>query len=494
MAEDWRNTGDLPQTAYEVEFSRMGSPLLEKVSAIWAAARPHSAIALGKLFVEQKYATLSQIPRSFHNPLSLAKPDGIPADGDDRWERYPSDAAGVAAWKARITSPTYKNGVYARTVTLADLIAVYAPPHDNNDPARYEREVRERIAAYREDTSVPELNMTKGLIPLPGFNDEAGTFTKYENVGCNYLGPRQIDVLFFHRALGYGARGVADWLKRSDVQGLTDWVIDPVTAYMIRLVDIKANNPPTGWAQGPYRKPVPDLQKMVARWGIGADAINRHGESIEVAGMYGDPISAACKRDLAQWTASRAHDRGIAWDRFPLTPEGYSFIYGHVEACGADYKICPGPVVWAFINDGELIEMVRGILKTVQTGGVVDAPVKNDPKPAPVPKEYAKPRPIRGLAKLTLDDLDGIAAVTTKEGSTFRVVTNQVVAVIDTPRFQVANVASKARVGPDILKGEDFAPVWEFTAADGERWYLTSTFTRVRAQDTAIVGVEPLKA
>jgi hypothetical protein len=43
----------------------------------------------------------------------------------------------VGAWKDRVTSPTYKDGIYAKTTTLADLIRVYAPPHDSNDTNHY---------------------------------------------------------------------------------------------------------------------------------------------------------------------------------------------------------------------------------------------------------------------------------------------------------------------------------------------------------------------
>jgi hypothetical protein len=156
--DNWRHLGDVPRSAFRSEFARLGSPMLDEADAIHEAARPHSALCLAMMWVEQKFATLSSIPTAFHNPLSLARPDGSPADGDDRWERYDSWADGVRAWRERITSTTYKPsnpGVYARTTTLEDLIEVYAPPSEN-DSGRYVRQVRERLAAVQGETPDPE--------------------------------------------------------------------------------------------------------------------------------------------------------------------------------------------------------------------------------------------------------------------------------------------------------------------------------------------------
>ena len=132
---NWRDLGDVPLSAYRTELARLNSPMLDEAEAVYEAARPHAALCLAMMWVEQKYATLSSIPAPFHNPLSLARPDGSPADGDDRWERFDTWADGVRAWRERITSPDYKPsnpGVYARTTTLEDLIRVYAPPSEND--------------------------------------------------------------------------------------------------------------------------------------------------------------------------------------------------------------------------------------------------------------------------------------------------------------------------------------------------------------------------
>ena len=155
--DNWRDLGNVSLADFRAELDRLDSPMLDEAETIHEAARPHSALCLAMMWVEQKYATLSSIPTSFRNPLSLAKPDGTPEDGDDRWERFESWTEGVRGWRERITSPDYKPsnpGVYARTTTLEDLIGVFAPPSENLT-GRYVDQVRERMAAVGGDTPLP---------------------------------------------------------------------------------------------------------------------------------------------------------------------------------------------------------------------------------------------------------------------------------------------------------------------------------------------------
>lgn len=173
---NWRDLGDVPRSAFREEFARLGSPMLADADAVHAAARPHSALCLAMLWVEQKYATLSSIPTSFRNPLSLAKPDGTPEDGDDRWERYPTWAAGVTGWRERITSLTYKPsnpGVYARTVTIEELVEVYAP-RSENPTERYIDQLRERLAAIPREPAMPTAKPTILLTRGHGTTGDTG--------------------------------------------------------------------------------------------------------------------------------------------------------------------------------------------------------------------------------------------------------------------------------------------------------------------------------
>lgn len=217
-------------------------------------------------------------------------------------------------------------------------------------------------------------NMQRGLVLLPGHTVALAT-RKVEGVGMNRLGPRIRKGLAWHRAQGGGA---VSWLSRPDVAGLTDWVISArADATMTEINRITGTNADmAGWANGPYDAGAasPDGRAFVARHGPSANVINMHLESIEVEDFYDDPISDTTRRDLAQWAASRAHDDGIVWDRYPLLPDGLSHNYGHREFCGVAYKPCPGSVLWAFIN-GELIDRVQPILKLAQIGATAAKPV-----------------------------------------------------------------------------------------------------------------------
>ena len=71
------------------------------------------------------------------------------------------------AWRERITNPAYKNGIYARTVTVSDLINDFAPTSDDNDEAAYvasiERDVLTRGGGPKE-RPVSEEKRTPGWI------------------------------------------------------------------------------------------------------------------------------------------------------------------------------------------------------------------------------------------------------------------------------------------------------------------------------------------
>jgi hypothetical protein len=136
----WREIGDTTLETFESEFARLGSPMLDEAAAIYRRVRGHSALFLAMSFHEKKHDTyLGIIPAHFHNAMAM-KAD----DGSGRWRRYPRYEAGAAAWVKRLISPT---GPYAHTVSLRQLIMVYAPPFEN-DVRRYVRTVSQQINSY----------------------------------------------------------------------------------------------------------------------------------------------------------------------------------------------------------------------------------------------------------------------------------------------------------------------------------------------------------
>jgi hypothetical protein len=149
---NWREIGDTTVEAYISEFTRLGSPMLGEAKAVYDAARPHSALCLAMLWVESKYATISDVPVHFKNPLHQTRAGASPADGVNRWMRFSSYEQAVRFWRERLTSPT---GPYANTVTLEDLIHVYAPSFDGNNEALYVDHIERIVAALPKAGTPP---------------------------------------------------------------------------------------------------------------------------------------------------------------------------------------------------------------------------------------------------------------------------------------------------------------------------------------------------
>lgn len=132
---NWRDIGPTTLAAFEAEIRARAprSPLLAEVEAIYAAVKPHSRLFLGMSWIENRFMTdpSTKFPVSYYNLMNMKTPDG------SGWMRFDSLTAGAKGWIDRITSLTYKNGIYARTETVEDLVMVYAPPFDNNDVPAY---------------------------------------------------------------------------------------------------------------------------------------------------------------------------------------------------------------------------------------------------------------------------------------------------------------------------------------------------------------------
>jgi hypothetical protein len=139
MTDNWRDLGDTTLEQFVAEFEEYDSPLLAEAPAIYAAVKGHSKLALAKLWKEQKHGTWNQaIPRDYKNPFSQTRPGASSNDGVNRWQRFSTYEQAAAYWKDRVTSPT---GPYKDTVTLEDLVHVYAPDYDNNNEKEYVRQL-----------------------------------------------------------------------------------------------------------------------------------------------------------------------------------------------------------------------------------------------------------------------------------------------------------------------------------------------------------------
>ena len=357
------------------------------------------------------------------------------------------------------------------------------------------------------------LNFDPKLVPLPP-HDVVYAWNKVEGVGTNFMGPRTFRGNTFHRCLSNGQsfEGAVDWLLRASTAGLADGFIDHRTGKMRFINPMRALastfsfkldpnwEDQAGWTNGPYQAGVAssDAKAFVAAYGgrLGANIINQDCENVEITGDYDDDISEACKATLVQWQASRAQLLKIPYSSYPINPAtGLTVIYGHREWCGTDYKLCPGSVVWTFMN-GPMIGLVQAKLKAAQTSGIAVTPTVPT-KPVIVPSIYEKP-----ILPAWLKEWSGaptIPNVPDVAGDVFAT-TTQYVALRDTRRRQSWLPDSKD-VGPKIkgpvgsAKGEDFDVAFTLTSAkDGKEYGVTWYGTIVDLADLKVVGDNVLKA
>jgi hypothetical protein len=404
---DWRDFGDTTFEAWTAVLQERApaSPILGEGRAAYEAASPHSRLCLGMMWIEGQFATdFDANPAGNRNPMNMKTPDG------SGWVEFSTWTDGIRGWRDRITSPTYKNGIYAGTTTLAELIHIYAPADDNNDEQEY-RDAIETITGElksREQpggpTPVGNLNMTKGLIPMPPLEDHivdvglrclddwdeaARTGRGYDNLGL-----RRIDALYVHRSNGTWTSNI-NTFDSACPGALTDLQIDHEDGRMMRFV--RLNPPgqdadgPSGWANGAASDPIGDAAKLIAKHGGQRSAVNQFAESCEVTGFFGaggdTEISEAARDTIARWFASRAHDYGIPWDSFPIIPdEGRSFIVGHRESRGGGDHDCPGNFLWSLIGtkDADLMLRARAIMKAAQAQPTTPVFAKRTPIPGPV--------------------------------------------------------------------------------------------------------------
>jgi hypothetical protein len=233
MATNWREIGDVPLDTFRAELERVDSPMAPHAEAIWNATRPHSALALAMSWVEQKHGTYpSVIPADYLNPWSQTRPGASSTDGVNRWMRFPSYADAAAYWKDRVTSPT---GPYKDTVTVDDLINIYAPPSEND--TRYYAtlikgmvDVWPKLTATGTTTPMPPSTITYGRVPHPPFTDRP--ITKPAGFGQDNLGRRLPKFVVLHRMLG-SLWGTDGHFRLESTAALTDY--DPPMERPARL-------------------------------------------------------------------------------------------------------------------------------------------------------------------------------------------------------------------------------------------------------------------
>jgi hypothetical protein len=353
--------------------------------AAWAAAGEHSALALAMLFVESKYGTaFNRNSPGNKNALNLRPPIG------GGYLAFPTWAAGVAAWRERLTSATYKGGIYARTTDLLSLISdAYAPASDDNDPGAYVALIVARFDRWGivpKEEPVSELQF--GNVAHPPFVDRL--IPDFQNGAWDDLGQRTPIGIVQHTMVGT-LTGTDGWFRRGAASnGLTDYGVGldgtiyrwndplgrPVAKDPLHGARVSANR--AGWANGGSDGLEGDGVAFVRKRGV--NAINRDLISIERddRGDVSTPMSDAQFEAICRLAAYWFDFAKVPYDQFPLNPAvDLTTWFFHLEFA---LKGCPHPKVVNRVN--ELQNRQRAILKAGQTA--IEEPDVPPVKP-PVP-------------------------------------------------------------------------------------------------------------
>jgi hypothetical protein len=234
----WRTLGDVPLSFWRQKLENARSPLGAEAEATWLAARPHSALALAMLWVESQFGTAFR-----RNSVGNRNALNLRPRGGDGFLAFGTWAEGVAEWRARVTDPAY---AYRDTRTVAELVAVFAPGWDANDPARYAKTVQTLVAGWpREAGKMPRYEVA-GLagqqieLPVPLVIRLLPTSQKNQRPGIK----RQTPGFWVQHETGNPARG-ADaamhlrWLQ-SGAEGKQvsfHFVVDDKVIYQMVPVD-----------------------------------------------------------------------------------------------------------------------------------------------------------------------------------------------------------------------------------------------------------------
>ncbi len=409
---DFRKAPTVSAQLVEKVLTDAHSPMSAEAAEIHAAILGNP-VPLAQSFAESIYGT-SDVAVQYKNPLGLLWYEGSPVtryasvtvNGHTiRPLIFDTYADAFKEWQRRMSDPKYKGGVYPQGATIEDFAYIYVGgPGCKEDASKcgngetqanckkYGDELVDRVNRYYTldpgGVIPPAQQLTFGRVPLPEFTDRR--IPDKKNRAWDLLGNRvTIRGVVLHRMLGSLTStdsyfrtvpngnaancpaGVDTTYINGGCNGLTDLGIDATTGDAdmwnsplgFPASGVSANRSP--WASGPYASGGADGIAFVNKFGI--NAINRDLKSIEVSGQYNDPISERCKATIVAFVAYFADQAKVPWHTFPMNPAtGETFLFFHWEFCGKATKICPGPVIEAFLD--ELIQRVIAILKQYQTG------------------------------------------------------------------------------------------------------------------------------
>lgn len=490
----WRHAGTVPYDIWKKRITDAGGLSRVAARSAWEAAGDDSALMLEMLREESSYASdFDAIPSEWNNPWNLQTlGKGL---------QFATIEDGIRAWRDRLYSPTYKDGVYAKTDTIREMISRYAPEDDGNDTEGYIDGVvngMNRNGFTKEDSPMVDYNYKNGV--MPDFkNYEVADSKKY----AGYIDPAQHDIKAFVIHSAYGSLvGTTGWFQGGNA--LTDYMVGNTLDGAALDGELRRFNNPVGsryaHASGPVDRPIEDAAKFLELFGPSPSVINMYTTALERScNNSGSPaVSDKEHTKRVQLIAFWANEYGrkqkaktgndvLTCDTFPIIPteNNRSFLIYHGEVNAGKRQTCPDQNVRATLD--RIIADVRTLLARWQKATDTIPPEPDNPNPGGA---YAPVKPIAKLEAYRGDEAKDVApAIVMIEGRAFVFVNDRVEAIQDTKRRQTAE-EDALEIGPMIAKGEQFAVLWLFQEADGTPWYLTPWWTRVPVADTKRVKDE----
>ncbi len=167
----WRESGNTDLESFRRAISRSwngqgNSPMAAEAEAVYQTLAKAGLARLGAAMAwhEIKNASWpdSPIPKRTHNAWAMK------GQGPDGWADYPDYATAAADWSQRLLD---QNGPYGDTVTLRDLINVYAPSFEN-DVNRYLDVICDEMNALPQaDAGEQPAQRLPGAVELDHFTD-----------------------------------------------------------------------------------------------------------------------------------------------------------------------------------------------------------------------------------------------------------------------------------------------------------------------------------
>lgn len=183
ISRDFRKIGDVPYGIIQAMLEQELSPMQETGRDTHLVASPHSALFWAQAWLENQWETTGIIIQpEHHNPVGLRPwledPRGTPpgatghitAPDGGLFLAFATDADCAREWRRRLVDdPDYKGGVYARTTTLREMLAVYAPSGDvhpvtglDNADVQYVESVSTMLMRFAEAQ-----HDTRPFVPTP---------------------------------------------------------------------------------------------------------------------------------------------------------------------------------------------------------------------------------------------------------------------------------------------------------------------------------------